>query len=80
MAEQFPDINRAALIVKPKKPFVDWLICTGKKYDDPAHVMKREDIKTGGFDSGNVYLIPSYDKAESYEKYVRRNFREIFEH
>lgn len=33
--EYFPDINRTALIVKLKKPFIDWLVYTSKEYDGP---------------------------------------------
>lgn len=78
--EQFPDINRAALIVTPKQPFLDWLVYNSKKYDSSKNEFKQEDLKTEGFDSKNVYLIPSYDKIGKYEKFVRRNFSEIFEH
>ena len=78
--EQFPGIDRAALIVTPKKPFIDWLVYNSKKYDSSENEFKQEDLKTEGFDSKKVYLIPSYDKIEKYEKFVRRNFAEIFEH
>ncbi len=43
--EYFPDINRAALIVKLKKPFIDWLVYTSKEYDGPEHEMKRMRLR-----------------------------------
>lgn len=38
----FPHINRAAVIVKLKKPFIDWLVYTGKEYDGPEHKLNQE--------------------------------------
>jgi hypothetical protein len=75
----FPDINRAAVVIKPKKPFIDWIINTGKKYD-PQNEVKREEIQTEGFDSKSIYLIPAYEDIKKYENYIRRNFKQIFEH
>jgi hypothetical protein len=76
----FPDINRAAVIVKLKKPFIDWLVYTSKEYDGPGRELKPEDVQTEGFDSKHVYLIPAYDETEKYEKFVRKHCTEIFEH
>ncbi|MFH1407412.1 MAG: hypothetical protein ABIH01_05400 [Candidatus Omnitrophota bacterium] len=76
----FPDINRAAVIVKLKKPFIDWLVYTSKEHDGPGHELKPEEVETEGFDSKHVYLIPAYDETEKYEKFVRKHCTEIFEH
>jgi len=76
----FPDINRAAVVVKLKKPFVDWLVYTSKEHDGPGHELKPEEVQTEGFDSKHVYLIPAYDETEKYEKFVRKHCTEIFEH
>lgn len=76
----YPDINRAALIIKIKKPFIDWLVFCSKEYDDEEREMKPEEIKTEGFDSKNVYLIPAYDETDKYENFVRKHCNEIFEH
>jgi hypothetical protein len=81
MSEQyFPDINRAALIVKLKKPFIDWLVYTSKEYDGPEHEMKPEEVETEGFDSRHVYLIPAYEENEKYEKFLKKHYVDIFEH
>ncbi|OGX28941.1 MAG: hypothetical protein A2879_00515 [Omnitrophica WOR_2 bacterium RIFCSPHIGHO2_01_FULL_49_10] len=66
----YPDINRAALIIKLKKPFIDWLIYTNKEYDGEDNEFKPEDIETEGFDSKVVYLIPVFEDNEKYERYL----------
>lgn len=76
----YPDINRSALIVKVKKPFLDWLIYTSKEYDPPEDELDPNLLKTEGFDSKFVYLIPIYDDIDSYEKFLKENYKEIFEH
>ncbi|MCK5534490.1 hypothetical protein KAI68_05190 [bacterium] len=40
--EYFPDINRAVVIMKLKKPFIDWLIYASKEYDGPGYELKPE--------------------------------------
>jgi hypothetical protein len=75
-----PGVNRVALIVKIKKPFVDWLIYTSKEYDRNGHQLREEDIQMEGFDSKSVYLIPAYDENEQFERFVKRHHKEIFEH
>ena len=76
--ESYPDINRAALIIKLKKPFIDWLVYTSKEHDGDDQ-LKAEEIETEGFDSKHVYLIPSYDYNEQYDRYLRKHAKEIFE-
>ena len=77
--EYFPDINRAALIIKLEKPFIDWLVYTSKEYDGEENEFKPEDIKTEGFDSKTVYLIPAFEDNEKYEKYLKKHYGKIFE-
>ena len=73
----YPDINRSALIVKLKKPFIDWLIYASKEYDPPEDELKPEDIQIEGFDSKHVYLIPVYEEVEKYHKFLKKHFTEI---
>ncbi len=40
----YPDINRAALVLKLKKPFCDWIAYISK--DDEEHQLKSNEIKT----------------------------------
>ena len=78
MIEEYPDINRAALIIRLKKPFIDWLIFTSKEHDGDDQ-MTANDVETEGFDSKHVYLIPAYDENEQYDRYLRKHAKEIFE-
>ena len=75
----YPDINRAAMVVRLKKPFIDWLVYSSKKYNGLGRELRPEEIKTDGFDSKHVYLVPAYDKIEKYEKYIKKHCTEIFE-
>jgi hypothetical protein len=80
MIKRFSDINRVALIVKFKKPFIDWLVHTSKEYDGPEHEMKSEEVEIEGFDSKHVYLIPAYEENEKYKKFLKKHFTDIFKH
>ncbi len=75
----YPDINRAAVIVKLKKPFIDWLVYTSKEHDGDDQ-MTAEEVLMEGFDSKHVYLIPAYDETDKYEKFLKKHCTEIFEH
>ena len=78
--DYFPDINRAAIIIRLKKPFIDWLVYTSKEYDDPEHKLKQEEVQTEGFDSKQIYLIPAFDENPEYDEFLKKNYKEIFEH
>lgn len=41
----FPDIDRAALIGKLKKPFIDWLVYTSKEHDGEDQMNYRDTIE-----------------------------------
>jgi len=75
----YPDINRAALIVKLKKSFIDWLVYTSREHDG-EDCLKAEEIETEGFDSKHVYLIPAFDENEDYGKFLKKNYRGVFAH
>jgi hypothetical protein len=82
MADEFyyPDINRSALIIQVKKPFLDWLVYTSKEYDSSEDELDPALLSTEGFDSKYVYLIPVCDDIDRYEKYLKKNYQKIFEH
>ncbi len=63
------DVNRTALIVSLKKPFIDWV-----KYVDPETEFpgEKHDIKT-------VYLLPEDSDNGRWERYLKKNFSTIFE-
>ena len=64
-------INRTAVIIKPKQPFVDWINSTP---DDSSNYtleqVNRENI---------TFLIPEYDDPDNSKKYIKNNYKMIFE-
>ena len=60
-------LNRAALIVRPAKPFIDW----AKSLDD-------SDVLPDPNDEQTVYLIPQFHDDEEAESVLRRVFGEVF--
>lgn len=66
--EYLPCINRMAVIVKRKPPFIDWI-----KSHDPDF-----DLRAEKHDDKTVYLISEKDGAE-WDKYVKKHFSDIFE-
>ena len=66
--EHFENINRTALVVSLKKPFLDWI-----KYVDPTTPMidEKHDAKT-------IYLLPEDGDDNNWERHLKKNFKEIF--
>ncbi len=62
-------INRSAVIVKPKKPFLEWL--NGLPSEEKRSL---DDIR----DECTVFLIPEYDMAKEAKDFIKRNFKTIF--
>lgn len=61
-------LNRAALIVRPKKPFLDW----AAGLDDSGLVPDVDGEKT-------VYLIPEFESDEEGLRVLKRVYAEIFD-
>jgi len=62
-------INRAAVVVKPKQPFLEWINSTG---DDKYTLDQlRQDNLT--------FLIPEYHSHDWTIKYLKKNFHQIFD-
>ena|SRR5690606_14041552 len=59
-------INRNAIVVKTKQPFLDWV--NSLTPDDP----------TTGNEEGNIYLIKEKDNNEAIARWLSRNFDKIF--
>lgn len=66
--EDFKNLRRTAIVIKPKKPFFDWV-----KFLNP--LMKEEDWMK----EGNIYLLPDYETVEEMEKWLKRFYTELFE-
>jgi hypothetical protein len=71
MIEPFPyfydSINRNAIVVKPQKPFFDWINFI---YPESPVYDKEE---------ANIYLIREMESNEAIEKWLKRNFDRIFQ-
>jgi hypothetical protein len=61
--------NRAAIVVEPIKPFIDWL-----NYVDP-----KGEFKLGELGELTIYLIPECDNDKDLEKYLKENYKPIFD-
>ena len=63
----FDSINRDAIVVKPKQPLFDWI---NSIYPDSP-------VKAA--DEGTVYLVKEKDSNEAIEKWLKKNFDNIFQ-
>jgi len=63
----FDTINRNAIVVTSKKPFIDWLISV-----EPQSSIQLEM-------EGNIYLIREKDSNEAIENWLKRNYDKIFQ-
>jgi len=66
--EYLPSINRIAVIIKHKQPFIEWIKATG---DDGFYPLDEKH------DSKSIYLIPEKDGAD-WDKYLKKYYLEIF--
>jgi hypothetical protein len=61
-------LNRGALIVRPKQPYLDW----AASLDDSGLVPNPADEQT-------VYLVPGFADDEEAERILRKIYAEVFE-
>jgi len=61
-------LNRGALIVRPRQPYLDW----ANELDDSGVLPDSQGEQT-------VYLIPSFESDEEAERILRRLYAEVFE-
>lgn len=64
-------LNRSAIVVKPKQPFLDWLHAA-----DPTSL---ELTLLNPVREPTIYLIPEYDTKEDVAEVLRELCQEIFE-
>ena len=64
---------RCAIVVKPKRPVLEWLRTIDSSFDLSLDDLQRDS---------HLYLIPDYESAadieKAIEKYVKNNYSEIF--
>lgn len=63
--------NRAALVVKAKQPFIDWINYVGE--DDLVFSLEMVNRES------RVYLIPEHDTPKELEVIIQDIYKEIFE-
>jgi hypothetical protein len=63
----FDSVRRTAIVIKPKQPFLDWLIKIDQENDSI-------DIK----EDQDVYLLPVFDEMKQMENWLKKNFDQIF--
>ena len=63
----FDNVRRSAMVIKPKKPFIDWLSSI-----DP------EDKNIDLSKDTDVYLLRDFEEVEQIERWLFKNFDEIF--
>jgi hypothetical protein len=64
-------VNRTAVIVKPKQPFVDWLnSILNDKSDYTLDKVSAQNL---------VFLIPEYDYPQQSMDYIKKVYAHIFE-
>lgn len=66
-----PTINRSALVVTPKQPFLDWL----HGADPSSRDLTLRELAQ----EPTIYLIPECDTPEEIDQVVREMCEEIFE-
>jgi hypothetical protein len=71
MIEEIPTVNRACLIVTPRKPFLDWINSFAERDLDRISMNAlRED--------GSVYLVPEVEHEEEVNGLIETVFEHVF--
>lgn len=63
-------INRAAVVVQPKQPFLDWL----RGVDPTSHHLTLDELRA----DATVYLLPECDSEAAWTEQLRAHYRDIF--
>jgi len=63
----FEIVNRAALTIKAKQPFYDWL-----------NSIEHEDNLSESLQDIDVYLLPDYEELKQIENWLKKNFDKLF--
>ena len=64
-------VNRSALIVKLKKPYLDWINYVSDPHKYTLETINREH---------HVFLIPEHDTEDALEEIIEEMYMEIFDH
>jgi hypothetical protein len=69
---EMKSINRNVLVIRPKQAMLDWVNALEPNLEDVV-----QDFE--GHDESNIYLIKEMDVIEDNLKWLRKNFKDIFE-
>jgi hypothetical protein len=69
----YPTVNRAIILIKAKKPFVDWA-----KYVNTDNILSDKEVEKV-FSEHNAYLITETDDDDEFERAIKREAGNIFE-
>ena len=64
-------INRSAIVVRPRQPFLNWL----QRVDPTSAYLALDDLRR----QPTIYLLPECDSKEQALEFLREISREIFE-
>lgn len=64
-------VNRAAISVVPKEPFINWL----HSYDEESTRIPVEEIR----EAPHIFLVYDSEYGDDSAKLIRKNFKAIFE-
>jgi hypothetical protein len=65
------EVNRSAIVVTPKRPFLDWL----HSVDLSSSELTLEDLR----EEPSVYLVPECESDEEFARWLQKMFPVIFE-
>jgi RES domain-containing protein len=65
-----PSVNRAAIVVRPRKPYLDWASSTDEDAGEQAEMLEH---------NCTVYLVPEVAMLDELDRWLRKNCRRIFE-
>jgi hypothetical protein len=64
----FENVERTAIVIKPKQPFWDWLISHDPDQDLPHFIIIDPEI----------YLLPDFEEIDEMKKWLKKHFDTIF--
>ena len=67
-----PYVNRNALLVIPKFPFIDWL----SKLTEGTVTMNENPLSSDG---ASIYLIPEFEVQEDFDEWFEENYLYFFD-
>jgi hypothetical protein len=67
---ELPTINRCVLMVMPKEPYFDW----ANSLQGALPMVEPDDTM-----QPSSYLLPDFEDEEDVEKFIKKNFRIIFD-